>query len=383
MILFDKIVSFVRKKFNIKSNSMEETERHSNVVPDADVTLTGIDQSNSVDSVNTDSDNGILEEQKINTSDTSITAADKPVIVDASVVSRLEEQDKAFLSTFRTLNNGYIIGLSLRGRAHELHGTSCQDYHCYEEISSGWHILSVSDGAGSAKFASRGSKANSTFAIRLVKEMLNKTKWVENDYFPTELEWYIESRSIFERIKLIIRTKVSELEEACVENDFNATLLLAIITPKGVLAAHIGDGRMGYLSENDEWKSMMTPHKGAEANQTMFLQGPWTRPSVPAFKLNGVFVPEVFVITERPKAVVLISDGCERLSWECSIRNDVSGRYVDRNLPYRGFMSPLLDALNETSDNDKLELFQNILDCGTSACERELDDKTMLLAVLI
>ncbi len=287
-----------------------------------------------------------------------------------------------FLATHSKIGDGYLIGLSIRGRSHIAHETECQDYHAFEVLDSGWSILTVSDGAGSAKNASRGSKANSTFAIKLTKQLIIEKKWIENNYFPTELEWYIEARSIFERIKLIIRTKVSELEEQCTEADFNATILLTVITPFGILVAHIGDGRMGYLSQNNEWLPMMCPHKGAEANQTLFLQSSWTSPSVPALNFNGIYVPETKVISELPKVIIMMTDGCERSAWECSIMDNELKRYVDKNVPYPGFMNPLLDSLGSVIEEERMQLFIDIIDHGTSACEKEMDDKTMLLAVL-
>ena len=298
-----------------------------------------------------------------------------------NLVLDCENSSRVFLKTFNVDCSAYVLGASLRGRSHEMHETQCQDYHAFEYIENGWYILSVSDGAGSARCAERGSKANSTFAIKLIKELLEQKQWVESNYFPSELEWYIESRSIFERIKLIIRTKVSELEGDYVETDFNATLLMAIVTPQGVLCAHVGDGRMGLLTQENEWIATMTPHKGEEANQTLFLQSGWTSPRVPAFNVAGIYVPETRVFVGIPKAIVLMTDGCERASWECSIMDPELGKYVDKNRPYHGFMNPLLDALNETKDDEKLQLFIDIIDHGTNACEREIDDKTMLLMV--
>ena len=238
-----------------------------------------------------------------------------------NLVLDCENSSRVFLKTFNVDCSAYVLGASLRGRSHEMHETQCQDYHAFESIGNGWYIFSVSDGAGSAKCAERGSKANSSFAVKLVKELLEQKQWVERNYFPSELEWYIESRSIFERIKLIIRTKVSELEGDYVETDFNATLLMAIVTPQGVLCAHVGDGRMGLLTQENEWIATMTPHKGEEANQTLFLQSGWTSPRVPAFNVGGVYVPETRVFVGIPKAIVLMTDGCEALSecFSCSV----------------------------------------------------------------
>lgn len=379
--LIEKVVSCLKKHFLGKIHSMEENK---NLPSDIDINGPNIikdDMEATTGAINDEPSNNISEESAVSTLSETIIIEDNPTISDSVSKNDRNEIDKVFLSTLEIFDHGYVIGASIRGRSHELHDTPCQDYHVCEKIMEGWYILAVSDGAGSAKYAARGSKANSTFSARLVKQMLMEKRWIENDYFPTELEWYVEARAIFERIKLIIRTKVSELEDECVETDFNATLLIAVITPKGVLTAHIGDGRMGYLSVDNEWKAVMKPHKGEEANQTLFLQSGWTTPTVPAFNVSGIYVPETSIIHGIPKAVVLMSDGCERSSWECSIMDAAIGKYVDKNIPHKGFMDPLIEALGSCGNSDKIQLFVDILDHGTTACERELDDKTMLLAV--
>ncbi len=378
--LIEKVTSFFKNHFFQNIHDMEDKnlpndiDKNGSEVIEDDVVAT-------TESINDKPSNNISEVSAVSTLSETVVIEEVPTISDSVSKNDRDAIDKVFLSTLQSCDNGYVIGASIRGRSHELHDTPCQDYHICEKVMDGWYVLAVSDGAGSAKYAARGSKANSTFSTRLIKQMLIEKHWIENDYFPTELEWYIEARAIFERIKLIIRTKVSELEDECVETDFNATLLIALITPKGVLTAHIGDGRMGYLSVDDKWEAVMKPHKGEEANQTLFLQSGWTTPMVPAFNVGGIYVPETSIVYGIPKAVVLMSDGCERASWECSIMDVDKGKFVDKNIPYKGFMNPLIEALDSCAHEDKMQLFVDILDHGTTACERELDDKTMLLAV--
>ena len=85
-----------------------------------------------------------------------------------NLVLDCETSPRVFLKTFNVDDSAYVLGASLRGRSHEMHETQCQDYHAFESLGNGWYIFSVSDGAGSAKCAERGSKANSTFAVKLV-----------------------------------------------------------------------------------------------------------------------------------------------------------------------------------------------------------------------
>lgn len=383
--LHNHIALFFNRLLKLESRIMKEDEMSSKDTEEKKVNYVDDDNIVEISEINVENELEPNYNENVNeTKKSSEIAEIKEVVTTSDSLADKDKMDtdKVFLSTLQECGDGYVIGASIRGRSHETHDMPCQDYHSYDEIARGWYVLSVSDGAGSAICADRGAKANSDFSVRLIKQMVIDKHWVENDYFPTELEWYIEVRAIFERIKLIIKTKILELDDEYRETDFNATLLVALITPKGVLSAHIGDGRMGYLSVDDEWKAMMVPHKGEEANQTLFLQSAWSTPLVPAFNMKGVYVPEISVMSEVPKAVVLMSDGCERASWECLIMDEEQGKFIDKNIPHKGFMNPLIDSLNCCNYDDKLQLFVDILDHGTPVCERELDDKTMLLAVL-
>lgn len=273
------------------------------------------------------------------------------------------------------------LGVSIRGKSHIESNSDCQDFHVFQKLSEGWSLMIVSDGAGSAKYAGRGSKANCIISAKLLSEMISCNQWIKNEHFPSELEWFIEFRSICEKMRLIYQNKIEEMADGTLITDFNATLLVCVITPFGLLSGHIGDGRMGYLTAEGEWKSMMTPHKGEEGNQTLFPQNCWNKPHVPALKISGVNVPETRVVNEPTQAIVLISDGCERSCWECSIYDSTLGKYVDVNKPYPKFMNPLIDSIIKEEESNMLKLFIDIIDKGTKICETERDDKTMLIYI--
>lgn len=282
-------------------------------------------------------------------------------------------------STFATLSNGeYVVGLSLRGKAHIKDNKPCQDNHWYENIHDGWDLYIVSDGAGSAKYAERGSLANCKLLSKLIRQLLENKKWIKDNVLPTELEWYIEMRSIFESMRLFYKSKVEELSDGSVVKDFNATALVLLVTPKGMLSAHIGDGRMGYRNQNNEWHSLMTPHKGEEANQTLFVTSSWDKPTIPSYRVSGLSVREVRVVKEKAQVVVLMSDGCEKATWECTMYDETKGKYADKNTPFAGFLNPLVDSIDNTEE-EKCSILKRIISDGTEACSREQDDKTILL----
>lgn len=321
---------------------------------------------------------------------------------------------------------GYVVGFSIQGRSHIAGGTPCEDYHAYKELAPGWKLLITSDGAGSARESARGSKANCDLAVRLVSQLVEQKKWVENNYMPTELEWFVEMRNLFAVIQHLIITSAAKqadaykagkeaelkaLEEQIAQTtddiklsklkvkrgdiekdiakplearDFNATIILMLLTPQGMLTAHIGDGRMGYKAQDGTWKALMTPHKGDEASATVFIPNNWNdQRCVPAFTMSGAYLPDVRVVKELPQAVVLMSDGCENITWSCYAQDKESGRYYDPNTPFAGFFEPLLEEMNAAEDKDaRADRLIDIINVGTRAGKSEHDDRTMLLGVL-
>lgn len=309
-----------------------------------------------------------------NSSTVNTISEDRPIEIPKSEVT---------LSTFEILaDNAEIYGVSLKGRQHTENNEQCQDYHLFKDMGNGWHLYIVSDGAGSAKASHRGSKTNCEITSYFVKRMLDANKWSENNYFPSEIEWYREFESICRALKNFIEEKAESLDERLVAKDFNATLMLLLVTPNGMLSGHIGDGRMGYQNSDGDWLSIMTPHKGDEPNQTVFILNAWDKVRVPAFKMSSVSVPETRVIKDVPTKVVLITDGCENFCWNCFHLNEETQRYEDRNTPFAGYFKPLVDMLLSIEDNSlKLNEFIKFVDSNTEACREEQDDRTIILGL--
>lgn len=338
--------------------------------------------------------------------------------------SKMDSPDVRLKTSLSLGEYGYVAGLSIQGRSHIQDGTECQDYHYFENLGEGWLLAIVSDGAGSAREAARGSKANCELASQMIKRLLAVKKWKETSYFPSEKEWHIEIANIFEIIQAVInksaasqaasykkeqeekieklkadlqrsqgkeKAQITETIKKSEKNaaqilqgrDFNATLIVLLKSPKGMMTAHIGDGRMGYLSNNCEWHSLMTPHKGDEASSTVFIPSNWNRQmEIPAFMMKGAYLPDTRVVEEIPKAFVLMSDGCESFSWNCTAYDHEKRIYYDRNTPFDRFLNPLIDYLNKVSDlNQRVDDMIDIINIGTVGGKREMDDRTMLLWV--
>ena len=341
---------------------------------------------------------------------------------DAAKVVDLDNPDRRVVTSVAD-ESGYVVGFSIQGRSHISNGTPCEDYHAYKEIAPGWRLFITSDGAGSARESARGSKANCEMAEKFVLQLLAAKGWIEKNYMPTELEWYVECHSIFLAMKniifrqaekqaeqykankeaalaeitatieatedLVVRGKlesqkrdiIADINKPLGARDFNATIILMLLTPRGMLTAHIGDGRMGYKTKGGEWKALMTPHKGDEACATVFIPNDWNQVKVPAFTMGDVYLPDVRVVHEIPEAVVLMSDGCENITWSCYARDD-NGHYFDPNTPFAGFFGPLLDEMNaDLTPEARVDRLIEIINIETKAGRAEHDDRTMLLAV--
>jgi len=270
-----------------------------------------------------------------------------------------------------------VIGVSLIGRSHIASNDKCQDYHRYFDLGHDWHIFLLSDGAGSAKESHRGSKIVCEAGLKLIERLFEKLEWHKSNYIPSETEWNIEFTAVCRKLKQYMEDQIDMLDENVRTKDFNATFELMIVSPNCILMGHIGDGRMGYQSMDGEWHNIMIPHKGEEKNQTLFVLNHWDKTRVPAYRINGIYVPETRVVIDHPQAVMLLSDGCENFSWNCTQYTE-TGEIHDVNTPYVKFWDSLKLEMSQ-SNNYKLS-FVKFIDSFNEACLQESDDRSMIFA---
>lgn len=308
---------------------------------------------------------------------------ERPLITDESLANRpADASSEIVLTTYNEPHdNAVVLGVTLLGRIHKHYGNTCQDYHLFSDLGDDWHLYVVSDGAGSAALADKGARWNCVIAEYLIKGMIERTDWKERESLPSELEWYHEFYAVCRKVKQTIEERCDSLDEQVRYKDFNATLLVLIVTPQGMLTGHIGDGRMGYQNRNGEWLSVMTPHKGQEANQTIFVMNKWDEIVIPSLKMSAVSVPEVRVVQELPLAVLILTDGCENFSWECLQPNETTGKLEDKNKPFKGFWEPLIKMINDTPPNERLGQFAQFIDSNTYECCMEQDDRTVIMGL--
>lgn len=278
-----------------------------------------------------------------------------------------------------------VVSDSVIGKSHLASGIPCQDAHFTKRIRWNWGIAIVCDGAGSAKNSHKGSEFTATEALpRFFEELVNKEGWIERNRLPTQEEWQEKATDQFKQA-------LSALMHVAKDNNVDiaslaCTAIVVIYSPLGLLVAHIGDGRAGFCDEHGNWQAIIIPHKGEESNQTIFLSSStWYMDD--ELRMSGVRVPECRVISVKPKAFVLMSDGCEQHSFECSVMDSTTGQWSDPNRPYEKFFNPLVETLRQMADSattvDMPAKWKQFLESGNEGLRNESDDKTMVLGIVV
>lgn len=274
-----------------------------------------------------------------------------------------------------------IVGASVAGKAHtQVTPTMpCQDSHCILQTENNWGIAVVCDGAGSAKNADLGSQFVAQHTAHIFADTIQKNNWHNGTQLPTEQVWtQYATQNLFEIYQ--------KLNSYSIDNNINinelaCTVIVVIFSPAGLLVAHIGDGRAGFCNHQNEWLPILTPFKGEEANQTVFITSPiWKNPTD--------FL-KTHVITQAPLAFTLLTDGCEAHTYKTGFFDEKTQQYVTTNTPYLPFFEPLVHTLKNMYQQNQYSILEinekwcNFVTQGNPNLANEPDDKTLILGVLI
>lgn len=177
-----------------------------------------------------------------------------------------------------------LIAASRRGRSHE-HGGSFRDDDFYIETdpATGWSIIIVADGAGSAKYSREGSRVAVTTAGQVLSNLFSSDKGkelsnvLESDEADKLNKLGTEFHYIFHSV---CSSSVAAIEKVASEKDeqpraFATTFLAAAVRPYDeqyfVASFWLGDGAIAIYEPNGTPKLMGTPDGGEYAGQTLFL----------------------------------------------------------------------------------------------------------------
>ncbi len=232
------------------------------------------------------------------------------------------DEDKLFVKV-ESLNGEPrkdIVAASQRGRSHAHEGKPRDDdFKLYYDDKTDWYVLSVADGAGSAKSSRKGSEIATQTVIDVCREQLsiksedlnklisdfNTDKSVDNRKKLGDSMYTIIGNAVFKAYKAIC-------EEAQNTNkpvkDFSTTLVLSICKKFSfgwfVGAFWVGDGGVGIYNKETVFLKILGETDGGEfAGQTRFLTMPEiTQPAELYRRLR-------FDIVEDFTAVILMTDG--------------------------------------------------------------------------
>jgi len=268
------------------------------------------------------------------------------------------------------------------GSSHIIEGLPCQDSSkvIYLENTE-FIIAAISDGAGSCENSHIGSLFLVDRAIEKIATAFKLRNWLENGDSELTLEkWREESFLIFKELKEEVKLKSIELEIDF--KSLSATLIIAISNGKFIACANIGDGRAAFRNEDSDWIPMLVPTKGEEANQTLFITSEIWDENIDS-EYFGTFLYE-----KQITAFTLLSDGCERASFEILKYNEEEDKYFDPNKPFKPFFEPnylnLLKLKKANYEQNIInELWGNFLENGNQKLINETDDKSIILSVYL
>lgn len=178
-----------------------------------------------------------------------------------------------------------MIAASRRGRSHEHSGTfRDDDYHMHYDDTSGFGIIVVADGAGSANFSRQGSKIAAQTCGRCLLDQVGGwqeikksiMKWNNADSENTRIinnHFYYFFQSV---VKLAVENIENEAKQAEAKiRDFATTLLATVFyrfdNKLFVASFWVGDGAIAVYGPRGKVRIMGTPDGGEYAGQTQFL----------------------------------------------------------------------------------------------------------------
>jgi serine/threonine protein phosphatase PrpC len=188
------------------------------------------------------------------------------------------------------------LRLQLRGRGHLKTDTPCQDATYYDSNGE-VQVIALADGAGSARFSGYGAQ---TVTLKACKHMVENFHQIFSceDGVKVKLDLIEYLLSELEERKTKVRKKAENSD--CKIKDFACTFLMVAVCKNEFILAHIGDGVIGYVKD-EELKVASAPDNDEFANVTTFITSTNALSSMRLIKgsLDGI------------SGFILMSDGTE------------------------------------------------------------------------
>lgn len=269
---------------------------------------------------------------------------------------------------------------SIIGSSHITEGLPCQDSSRVEYIvDTNFLIAVISDGAGSCENSQIGSRFLVDNSTEKIASLIKLNGWTDNLVLDPQT-WREEAFRIYTELKQELKLKSEEINVEF--KSLSATLIIAISNGNFFACANVGDGRGAIRDSNGNWLPALTPTKGEEANQTLFITSEMWDNSIQSEFFGS------FALNSPITALSILSDGCERASFEILKYNEEDDKYFDPNRPFKPFFEPnylnLIAMKNANLEQEKINaLWHSFIEKGTPALISETDDKSMILSVFI
>jgi len=265
-----------------------------------------------------------------------------------------------------------IVKASVVGNGHIKNNIPCQDSCDFKIIDDSCGIAIVADGAGSCVNSHIGSDFVVTRGIKFFEKLIIDSDW--NRTLPSKELWREKAISIAKEVS-------ESLREFAKENKYDykslsSTFIVSFFSKYGICSLNIGDGRGAAKVFDGEWKSIVTPYHGEQVGMTVFLTSNiWE---------NREAYISTMVKIEEIEAFIIMSDGYEKIAFECYQKGD-DGRYYDPNKPFAKFLNFTLKSTQNFLQTNTIEevnkKWEQFLKNGNKVLEEEMDDKSMIFGL--
>lgn len=197
-----------------------------------------------------------------------------------------KQDEVSFLDSFLDKK---IVVASKRGRSHAHEGSFRDDDFNIKQLTGGWAVVAIADGAGSAKFARQGSKlATELITEKLANEDILNTLSTDVSAFYAEIDVAEEEKlkhksSIINTLYKEVRNLHTELIEFAKQEemqlkDLSSTLIFALCKKFDfgyvILSFGVGDCPINVVSKDNSVKLLNTLDVGEFGGGTRFITMP-------------------------------------------------------------------------------------------------------------
>ncbi|MDE5868810.1 MAG: protein phosphatase 2C domain-containing protein [Muribaculaceae bacterium] len=259
-----------------------------------------------------------------------------------------------------------IVAASRRGRSHAQEGKARDDhFRIWHSDSSGWYVMAVADGAGSAKYSRKGSEVACDTVVEHCSKLLEDNQKFEEAIreFQADRENKEKRTEVTRHVIEIIYKGAMKAHEALKRvsaangetklKDFATTLMFAICKRYDfgwfVASFWVGDGAIClYDEESGTARLLGTPDEGEYSGQTRFLTMPeiFRDPEVVAKRMRLTVVPDF-------TALMLMTDGVSDPMFETENNLNDFEKWKEFYSTLRtGFSEDSIPGVDLTDDNE-------------------------------